>query len=367
MLAVLGDEKTLLYVGCTRKFTFPEAGYPVTYTDGFELCRRPMCPTCACSPEPTTVHYDCCRIFVQNSSLSLPRALARLHFIGSFRNPWPRAPPLHLETSHPFDSTALEKVVDKADLSRLRSLPVEIQESVRLLTLESFLWRFAATISAARRVGKGPREVLPLGSVKYFERGMRPQRLVRPLQASFIRLSIDADGIYKIERLHTRPVAACSEMLKSVAYIVEAEAALSEVTAVFEVYTQVSSRRSFISDCCKGWARQAPDPGVPTKSDHLGHVNAPYWSLSLYRHDGCGPGTHGKVATLQDNRSQPDSRHNILLLPRTAIWYSRPQIERLVCGIDTQQALQTTSRFLRLDLSSYSSRRQSRSVGYSRG
>jgi hypothetical protein len=65
LLAVYGNEDSIVYRGRTRPFPFPQPGYAITDVDGFLLSRKASCNTCALYPEFIAVHHDCFTIYIQ--------------------------------------------------------------------------------------------------------------------------------------------------------------------------------------------------------------------------------------------------------------------------------------------------------------
>lgn len=221
------------YVGRTAIFEYPTLGYPIKYAGDYLLCRRSLCSLCACSPEPTTFHHDCIRLFFQRSRLNVPETFERLHTIGSFRSPWPRAELLRLRDKRPDSSATFREVVSKIGIPRLRDMPQEILEMIQHLTPNAQIWRFTRTIDAACSVVLTPRKKLKLGTIDLLERGKRPS-IGLSSGETFVRIILDLDGIRLIERLDGRP-KQCYNVSGDTAYIVEPEQALSEISVVLKV------------------------------------------------------------------------------------------------------------------------------------
>ncbi len=191
---------------------------------------------CALSPECVPIHHDCLVIFTRECPLAEPEALARLWTIGCYRNPWPKTPLLHLAPHGRFVKEAFLEITRICGLSRLHSLPSELMELIRQLTPHALFWRALSTISLAYLVTTPPQPllVLPLQDIKTWERGKSVVR-ISELRRPVIRLTIDSNGIWKIDRLPAPPKYRRDGTANSHAYIVETEESLSSVQAHLKV------------------------------------------------------------------------------------------------------------------------------------
>jgi len=210
------------------------------------------------TPEAVTVHNECFSIFIQECTPTLTELQAeeRLFTTGLYRNPWPRAQPLSLTDSYCMSRTSLNKIASVSGLPQLAIHPVELLEMIRQVSSHSLFWRAVSVIALAEQVSATPPApllVVPIYEIDRWERGGKLERWTPPndlpsassklkdlsLQAStsprraVVRLTIDAEGIQKIELLPDRP-PYCRERTESVAYMVEELAALKGVKACFK-------------------------------------------------------------------------------------------------------------------------------------
>lgn len=229
----------MTYTRHTRRFIFPQPGYPIIRVGGFQLCRQSACQICAVSPEASIVHYECLAIFVHESDLSQDSALGHLWAVELFRNPWLKAPLLHLEDRHLIDPGALDRVARWSKLPQLQFLPPELLNTVRHLLPHTLFWRAVSTVSAAGRVDPNqtshPQRVLRLDSLERYERGMKiafVSKYPRPV----IRVRIDSEGIHTIQRFPAQPVYR-PDRSKYWAYIMGYAADFSDVLVLFKVRT----------------------------------------------------------------------------------------------------------------------------------
>ncbi|KAI0512702.1 hypothetical protein F5B22DRAFT_302759 [Xylaria bambusicola] len=189
------------------------------WVDGRILCRRHKCNQCVGAPEFVPIHYDCYQIFRVNVNLDESEALNLLWTIGSWRNPWPRAQPIYL--SHAIDQVGLERISEISGLSDLRKLPPELVGMIRDLSPHQLFWRSIFVISLSFKIPQSrPLSRSLLNEILSWERGAPPVFTSSAPAPPLIRLTIDAHGINKIERLHEWPVFN-SRTTNQSAFIVE--------------------------------------------------------------------------------------------------------------------------------------------------
>ncbi|KAI5865028.1 hypothetical protein GGS23DRAFT_603707 [Durotheca rogersii] len=198
VVALLSNEGSTSNGKRTRPFPFPQLGYPNTLVDGYRLCRHPACGICARSPECVPIHHDYYGWSVKGGS-------------------------------------SLLRIMHICGLPRLQSLPPELVELIRQLSPHALFWRAISTISLASNVTIPPQPLLvfPLKDIETWKRGESVVRITeqtgrcRPMT----RLTVDSEGIQKIDRLPATPKYRRGETVSRYAYIVERAEALSSVQA----------------------------------------------------------------------------------------------------------------------------------------
>lgn len=177
-----------------------------TRVDDLLLCRRQGCSICARAPEFVPVHYDCYEIYMHESDLEANEALSRLWVAGSWRSPWPKAPLIHLSPTATIDQNTLKRVAEICGIPELSKLPPELLDMIRHFSRHELLWRSIVVIRLAAQLStrSAPLMKVPLDAVSSWERG---GKLIRNSSSypPWVRLTIDPDGISKVERLSERP------------------------------------------------------------------------------------------------------------------------------------------------------------------
>jgi hypothetical protein len=154
------------------------------------------------------MHIDCFKLLVREGTST--QAMRCLWTATSWRSPWKGAPELYLEDA---TSTAVvpSLAVERAHLVK-DGLPPEINRIIHRYSASSLLWAYGSAIRLAHQIHKAPQlQGLVSASVRdisCWERGDLPS-LVVPLRQSTVRLTIDARGILKIERLTKHLTARC--------------------------------------------------------------------------------------------------------------------------------------------------------------
>ncbi|KAI1158973.1 hypothetical protein F5B18DRAFT_638719, partial [Nemania serpens] len=196
------------------------------------LCRRNKCNQCVDAPEFIPIHYDCYQIFRRNVSPDESEALDLLWTIGSWRNPWSRAQPIHLD--HAIDRVGLEKISRISGLSGLCKLPHELVHIIRDYSPHELFWRSIFVISLSSEIPQmRPLSRSPLDRVLSWDRGASPVLTSSVSLPPLIRLTIDIHGISKIERLDQRPGYDGLNM-KELAYVLERREDLSNTYVEFK-------------------------------------------------------------------------------------------------------------------------------------
>ncbi|PTB43846.1 hypothetical protein M441DRAFT_77018 [Trichoderma asperellum CBS 433.97] len=232
-----GDEVISLIKRLDNKI---EATYPASkYLDSLYchqsnphrmFCRLPDCIRCASAKQAVTVHKDCLELF-ERAHISSD-TLSCLWTMATWRSPWHDAPILHLA---PSSTTEIKEYIRRAaeewKLPGLESLPMELDLLIYEQLPQSCLRRYISLWTVARWwIFEYNRKLLTI-SINEIEKWHRGTRPTIHMQAetnehngdkSFIRLSVDSQGLRSIERL--KPGSANNGLLESnpALYIVEA-------------------------------------------------------------------------------------------------------------------------------------------------
>ncbi|KAH7176155.1 hypothetical protein EDB81DRAFT_32947 [Dactylonectria macrodidyma] len=234
--------------GWSAPFTgFGEYEFPCVFANGsvgypWLFCRSSVCRRCPSSPESSTIHTTCLRLFLsqantrdtqrQNDKMDL---LRRLWLAATWRSPWPGLNPLELEPHVPYRSDRYPSTI-LDELPQLQTLPVELSSKMWEFCKSGLLWRYSAVLDMARELLNSPSP----------EPGPRPIARVRSWSRrgelieedgpgdSVIRLTIDSRGLERIERLAIWP-SGSSPGFDDKAFVVEPAKALAGVLVDFQL------------------------------------------------------------------------------------------------------------------------------------
>ncbi|KAI1506712.1 hypothetical protein F5X99DRAFT_365271 [Biscogniauxia marginata] len=228
VVALFGNDDSTSYRGQTRPFLFPDVELTITTVDGFLLCRYPNCKRCAASPHFIPVHYECFNIIRQCCIESID-ALDRLWTAAA----WRRARPIYLLGDRP-DTNSLKALAQACQLPQLCQLPLELLGIIQGYSEHALLWRAISAHSLAARISSTSPEPLfamSLSDILFWKRGGKLEtRSDAPLlPMTSMRLTIDSDGISKIERTSDQPSKEVSH--GSFAYIIEQEQTVAKFAA----------------------------------------------------------------------------------------------------------------------------------------
>jgi hypothetical protein len=204
---------------------------------------RPGCP----------VHSECLRILMRHCTAA--DALDRFWQVSVWgRVPWSgaRVPALRLAPRpvwHFLDTFIY--CAERCGLP-LGHLPQVVVGSIlESLPRNAHVWRYLTAIDLARRLSKTapqPLRIVPLSRLVSWERGAPPQ--VAPEEwgkaaslPPIVRLTIDLDGLKKVERLSSRPQFS-RQRFDDHLFVVEREAAFGITIAYFKVRTYMLSSYS---------------------------------------------------------------------------------------------------------------------------
>ncbi|KAL6815122.1 hypothetical protein J3E69DRAFT_358948 [Trichoderma sp. SZMC 28015] len=236
IIALCGNYNSTAHIALTEPFVrYPLKDFHVYMIDEYETSfADDNSPNHATSPEFCAMHMGCYQIFQQVCSVAGEEALNRLWILTAWKYPWRGMERLCL-SNNIVDEEALEKTARIGGISQLCSLPIEIIHMIKQYSEESVFWRCMMAIRLAAwisRTSPQPVRAMPLRSVLSWERNGELRR-VEPSSPSLpvIKLTIDCEGIRRMERLPTRPQYSgrWSRPANHLAYIVEDEASLEGV------------------------------------------------------------------------------------------------------------------------------------------
>ncbi|RFU24599.1 hypothetical protein B7463_g11741, partial [Scytalidium lignicola] len=178
------------------------------------------------------MHSDCFELFIQECILD--QALDRLWIAIAWKNPWRKAPDLHLHYKTNIASSSLQ-VAEKYCKLPLRSLPPELVQMIQNYSESSLFWRYISAVGFSYQLStttSNSLESVPLCQLSAWQRGGRP--IVAEASAGhIIRLTIDSYGIRELEKLLESPPYNGSRF-DNVAFIIQKESCLSGVIAKFK-------------------------------------------------------------------------------------------------------------------------------------
>lgn len=233
---VLGNPRSTTCWLSTRPFLYPDYGPSLRAVDGWALCRRPGCPQCAASPEAATMHIECFELFAR--TYTHIDALERLWRATAWRKPWRDAPPVILAERTGVTSTAIATVAQKYDLLKLSRMPLEIRGMVRDYSGSALFWRLVAALDLAAQFEALPTkdfDYIPLCNVAGWERGRLPTQSTDLHHLPIIRLTIDSQGIRKLERLSASELRYSSRRFDNMVFVVKDEGCFKGVMMLFKV------------------------------------------------------------------------------------------------------------------------------------
>ncbi|GKU07225.1 hypothetical protein FLAG1_10981 [Fusarium langsethiae] len=219
-IPIYGNHDSASFSGRTRPFPFPQPGHLMTEVDGFFLCRYPNCKKCAVSPEFVPIHFDCYSIFIKECLVQDTDALRRLWVLSAWRTPWRGARP-HL-SGQQLGSDTLKRMSEMCGLPELCRVPRELLEMIRGYSRHSLFWRCISAIrtaSCVTRTAPEPHLTVQLSQVLSWKRSGKLECITSTTPPPpIIRLTIDSDGISRVERLSCTPIYSgeCNNSYRSV-------------------------------------------------------------------------------------------------------------------------------------------------------
>ncbi|PTB79806.1 hypothetical protein M440DRAFT_1350888 [Trichoderma longibrachiatum ATCC 18648] len=254
--------KDATYNGHLQPFPFHSMWAAHRQSDDYLICRA---RDCSCTPacEYTAVHRECYKIFLRFCGLRGIRkkpALQALWLCTAWKVPWPGALPM--QASHvPADAQSLQLAGRLIGLPFLHLLPPELLLAVWGASKHALFWKCVASIRLVAQLEASASElqVVPLDQVLSWNRGgeleSAPVSAVYPIT----RLTIDQEGIVKVERLRCMP-RFTAEYHSHSTFVVEDGASLCGIEAQLQNgrlrlrFTPFQLTRPYI------WNTPAPPP-----------------------------------------------------------------------------------------------------------
>ncbi|TFB05509.1 hypothetical protein CCMA1212_002428 [Trichoderma ghanense] len=205
-MALYGKDDT--YKGHLQPFPFPYLWSSHRESDDYLICRARDCP-CTQAAEYTAVHRECYKIFLRFCELRgirKKRALQGLWIYAAWKLPWHNALPM--QASHvPADAQSLQLAGRLVGLPFLHRLPPELLLAVWGASKHALFWKCVATIRLVAQLEATASElqVVPLDQVLSWSRGGKLESAPVSAVYPITRLTIDQEGIVKVERLRCRP------------------------------------------------------------------------------------------------------------------------------------------------------------------
>lgn len=198
--------------------------------------------------DSVTIHTDCFNLFL--SEAKFKNKMRRLFALAHWTRPWDAVSNLHLDPR-----TDIQKGIGIAagayNMPQLRSLPAEIANFIWEQSRSNILWRYASVLERIEKISNPDADrldLLPLPKISFWERGSRPTTSATHLQG-FVRLTIDSQGLKKIEHLETRPEPRPHPPdAWALAYVVETEERFAETTVDFKASCTLPLRTAILSN-----------------------------------------------------------------------------------------------------------------------
>ncbi|KAH8683636.1 hypothetical protein BGZ61DRAFT_424903 [Ilyonectria robusta] len=159
--------------------------------------------------------------------------LDRLYTLASWTRPWSAVSSLHLDprTNVPRGIYMLAKF---KDMQHISSVPLEVALLIHDYSRLGTIWQYASLLERFKMFSKADTQLrsLSLREISFWERGGLPTVLTDRSRGT-IRLTIDSQGLSKIERLRERPNHQTGSS-NALAYVVEPEKRLGNITVDFK-------------------------------------------------------------------------------------------------------------------------------------
>ncbi|KAK7414882.1 hypothetical protein QQX98_006303 [Neonectria punicea] len=198
--------------------------------------------------DSVTIHADCFNLFL--SEARFKNKVRRLYALAHWTRPWDAVSTLRLDPG-----TNIQKGIGIAakaySMPQLRSLPAEMVNIIWEHSRSDVVWRYASVLDRIERISNPDAvnlDSVPLPQICFWERGTRPKTSAITLQG-FVRLTIDSQGLKKIEHLETRPKPRShSPNAWALTYVIDTEERFSETTVDFKARCTITSSTLILSN-----------------------------------------------------------------------------------------------------------------------
>lgn len=179
-----------------------------------------------------TIHLDCYSIFTKECHVDMDG----LWLHSAWRFPWRGAHPLHISDQH-LDSEGLKRTAEAFGLSGICRLPRELLDIIHCYSNHSLFWRYIPVLqfaSCVKETAPKPLTSFQLGQVLSWKRDEYPKYITPEETLPIIRLTIDSEGICRVERLSYAPVYSgeCNDSYRT---IVQDASDVAEIEVQFKV------------------------------------------------------------------------------------------------------------------------------------
>lgn len=201
------------------------------------LCWATNCRSCTRSPEAVGLHSICFSIFREHCKVD--RALDRLWTNLCPQNLWRGAPSLQIDRRPGLE---VDLVRDKAKyygISMLGQLPAELIHQIHKYSESAAFWCCVSALGLARELAQVQSDVTlptastPLCDVLAWTKGDSAALLSKKCPP-YLRLTLDRQGIRKIERFQERPLSSPAGSDKE-AFVFEHEDKFKDVVVIPKV------------------------------------------------------------------------------------------------------------------------------------
>ncbi|KAH8738051.1 hypothetical protein BGZ61DRAFT_27171 [Ilyonectria robusta] len=179
-----------------------------------------------------TVHADCFNLFMKESTFK--DKISQLFALAHWTQPWAAVSSLYLDPRTNVQR-GIALAAETYNIPLLKSMPFEIADLIRNHSKTDIIWRFASVLDRIERLSTpslNQLDDISLHKIGSWERDTSPTILANPARG-FIRLTIDFQGLKRIEQLEGRPKPH-PKSSDALAYVVESEECLKNITVDFK-------------------------------------------------------------------------------------------------------------------------------------
>lgn len=221
---VLGTPTSAACESTTIPFRYPNCRLYSYSIGGHVISRKGPPPSDKpSSRESATLHHDCFEVFRQQYTES--DALDRLWTLSLWRVPWRGATRIFLPQKPMLGSQSIDKLALKLGLAPLAGMPPEIILMIHSYSESATFWRLVAALDIAAVFKVTPTDELTatyaLRRIAFWERGQAPDVPADKGLPPFIRFTIDAFGIKRIERLPDHEPTYPGTRFDDLAFVIE--------------------------------------------------------------------------------------------------------------------------------------------------